>query len=124
MKIIDNIYAKSPIYIQNLFCSVYGALEKRKRFSKEFFAYLDWLEESQFWGEQEIYDYKLKELQHIYQHAYTTVPFYRDKYKKAGLSINSIRELEDTHKIPILEKAEIREHWRNMVSQNGRSGGV
>ena len=63
--------------------------EKRKRFSNDFFEYLEWLEESQYWREQEIYDYKLKELQKIYQHAYTTVPFYSEKYKKAGLSLNS-----------------------------------
>ena len=118
MRFKDYIYENSPIYVQNLFCSVYGMVEKNKRFSNEFFAYLDWLEESQYWGEQEIYDYKLRELQRIYQHAYNTVPFYREKYKKAGLPLNLIQELEDTKKIPILEKAEIREHCKEMVSNN------
>ena len=122
MKLIDAIYSSSPIYWQNIICSAYGALEKRKRFSLVFFEYLDWLEESQYWSEEEIYEYKLRELQKIYQHAYNTVPFYRDKYKREGLSINSIQDLGDTHKIPILEKAEIRENWKNMVSQNHPDG--
>ncbi len=95
---------------------------KNKRFSKKFFAYLDWLEASQYWSAQEIYDYKSTELQKMYQHAYTTVPFYRDKYKKAGLSLGSIQDLEDTHKIPILEKTEIRDHWKNMVSTKNPDG--
>lgn len=122
MKLIDAIYSNSPIHVQNLLCSIYGALEKRKRFSNIFFEYQKWLEESQYWKEQEIYDYKLRELQKIYQHAYTTVPFYNDKYKKAGLSLNLIQDLEDVKKIPILEKSEIREHWKNMVSQNHSEG--
>lgn len=122
MKLTDLVYSNSPIYLQNLLCSVYGVLEKRKRFSNVFFEYLDWLEASQYWSEQQIYDYKLKELQKIYQHAYNTVPYYRDKYKKAGLSLNLIQELEDAKKIPILEKGEVREHWRNMVSQNHQQG--
>lgn len=122
MALKDHIYENSPIYVQNLFCCAYGMVEKNKRFSKEFFAYLDWLEESQYWGEREIYDYKLIELQKIYQHAYTTVPFYREKYKKAGLSLDLIQELEDAKKIPILEKTEIREHWKKMVSNNNPDG--
>ena len=122
MRFKDYIYENSPIYGQNLLCSIYGAFLKRKRFSREFFAYLDWLEESQYWSEMEVYDYKLRELQKIYQHAYTTVPFYRDKYKRSGLSLNLIRELEDTHKIPVLQKAEIRKHWKDMVSQNHPEG--
>ena len=122
MKIIDSIYKNTPIQVQNLICSIYGSLEKRKRFSNVFFEYLEWLEESQYWGEQEIYKYKLRELQNIYQHAYTTVPLYKEKYKKAGLSLNLIQELADAHKIPVLEKAEIRKHWKEMVSQNHPDG--
>mgnify|MGYP003662869682 CR=1 FL=1 len=122
MSLKDYIYQNSPIYVQNLFCSVYGTIEKNKRFSNEFFAYLDWLEESQYWGEQEIYDYKLREFQKIYQHAYNTVPFYRQKYKKAGLSLNLINNLEDTLKIPVLEKPEIREQWKEMVSNKNPDG--
>ncbi|RAJ07129.1 phenylacetate--CoA ligase family protein [Arenibacter echinorum] len=122
MRFKDYIYENSPIYVQNLFCTAYGLIEKNKRFSKEFFTYLEWLEESQYWGEQEIYDYKLRELRQIYQHAFTTVPFYKEKYKKAGLSLNHIQELEDAKKIPILKKAEIRKHWKEMVSNKSPDG--
>ncbi len=91
---------------------------KKKTVLPHFFEYLDWLEESQYWGEQEIYDYKLRELQRIYQHAYNTVPFYRSRFKAAGLSSNSINEIEDFNKVPILQKEEIREHWKDFVSSN------
>ena len=122
MSLKDYIYQNSSIYIQNLLCSVYGRMEKRKRFSKDFFTYLDWLEESQYWSEQKIYEYKLRELQSIYKHAYTSVPYYKEKYKRAGLSLNLIKDFDDGQKIPILEKAEIRENWKNMVSKNHSHG--
>lgn len=105
-----------------MFCSAYGFIEKRKRFSSDFFKYLDWLEESQFWGEQEIYNYKLNELKKIYKHAYNTVPYYRKKFKKAGLSSNLLKEIEDWKKIPILEKEDIRNNWKDLVSVNHTDG--
>ncbi len=60
MELKDFIYRNSPIYVQNMLCSTYGHFEKRKRFSKEFFTYMDWLEASQYLGETEIYEYKLQ----------------------------------------------------------------
>tara|TARA_R110000868_G_scaffold3811_5_gene23467 strand:- start:10203 stop:11606 length:1404 start_codon:yes stop_codon:yes gene_type:complete len=118
----NHVYGKSPIFVQNLLCSTYGILEKRKRFSNHFFTYLDWLEESQYWGEQEIYEYKLMEIKKIYNHAYTSVPFYQNKYKNAGLGLNSIQEISDILKIPILEKEEVRQNWNNMISNANPDG--
>ena len=118
----DYVYEKSPIFLQNLLCSTYGLLEKRKRFSNHFFSYLDWLEESQYWSEQEIYDYKLKEIKKIYSHAYSSVPYYRNKYKKAGLDLNSIQEIADIQKIPLLEKEEVRQNWKAMISDSNPDG--
>lgn len=103
-------------------CSVYGSIEKNKRFSKEFFDYLSWLDESQYWSTQEINTYKLNEFKKIYHHAFTSIPYYKEKYEKAGLTLNSIQVLEDTYKVPILEKAEIREHWKQMVSNKNPDG--
>lgn len=120
--VYDHVYEISPIFVQNMLCYSYGFLEKKVRFSKYFDQYMKWLEASQYWDEQEIYDYKLKEIQKIYEHAYNSVPFYRKKYKKAGLSINLVKEISDIDKIPILEKEDVRENWKEMVSQNNPDG--
>ncbi len=119
---LENVYQNSPVFLQNLMCSAYGLVEKRKRYSRHFFRYLDWLEESQYWGEAEIYEYKLKELQKIYRHAYTSVPYYTNSFKKAGLSADSIREIEDLKKVPILEKKDIHENLKAFVSANNPDG--
>lgn len=116
MVLKDFIYQNSPIFIQNGICSAYGFYLKKNRFSKDFFKYLEWLEESQYWDEGRIYDYKLKELQKIYQHAFTSVPFYRKRFKAAGLSVNSIQKIEDFAKVPILEKEDIRANWKGFIS--------
>ena len=118
MDLTDFIYRKSPIFVQNMICSAYGYSLKKNRFSSDFFKYLDWLEASQYWGSQEIYEYKLRELQRIYQHAYNTVSFYKSRFKAAGLTSNSIHEIEDFKKVPILNKENIREHWKDFVSSN------
>lgn len=103
-------------------CSAYGHAEKRKRYSSLFFEYLEWLEASQFWSAQEIYEYKLKELQKIYRHAFETVPYYNQRFKKAGLTINAIKELNDFQKVPILEKKDMHDHWKTFLSANHPEG--
>ena len=119
---LQNLYQYSPIFLQNLLCTAYGHKEKKKRYSHHFFEYLDWMEEAQYWTEAEIYDYKLKEIQRIYRHAYESVPFYRDRFKKAGLGLDSIKEIEDLKKVPVLEKRDIHNHWKSFVSENNPDG--
>jgi phenylacetate-CoA ligase len=49
-------------------------------------------------------------------HAYATVPFYRDRFKAAGLRPADIRDLDDYRRLPILTKADIREQGRRLLS--------
>lgn len=118
MDLTDFIYKNSPVFAQNMFCSLYGLSIKKKRFSSQFFRYLDWLEESQYWDEKEIYEYKLQELRKIYQHAFDSVAFYRNRFKASGLTLNSINEISDFSKVPVLEKEEIRDNWKDFVSSD------
>ena len=56
----------------------------------------------------------LRELQfrrfkRIFKHAYDNSPFYRKKYRKAGISPDVIRTMEDAQRVPIITKQDFRE---------------
>lgn len=43
----------------------------------------------------------------LLKHAYETVPFYRNKFKRAGVLINCIKSIDDIKELPIVEKSEL-----------------
>src|SRR6516164_10442687 len=46
----------------------------------------------------------------ILNHAYETVPYYRDRWKEAGVEPSDVQSLDDFHQVPVLTKSEIRSH--------------
>jgi len=55
-------------------------------------------------------------LQAILAHAYETVPYYRDRWKEAGINPAHLRSFEDFQQIPILTKSDIRTHGSDLLS--------
>lgn len=51
--------------------------------------------------------------------AYRDVPFYRKKYDRAGVDINSIRKIEDLKKLPLLTKDEVRSGFPESIVKKG-----
>ena len=54
---LDRFYNKSPVFAQNIACSVYGYLERRKRFSAEFYRLLGELKNSDYFDRDQIQSY-------------------------------------------------------------------
>jgi phenylacetate-CoA ligase len=49
-------------------------------------------------------------------HAYATVPFYRERLDRAGLTPADFRGFEDYRRLPVLTKADLREHGDRLLS--------
>jgi phenylacetate-coenzyme A ligase PaaK-like adenylate-forming protein len=76
------------------------------------------LKESRTWSEDHISQYKLERLQALIKHAETNVPYYRELFKKEGISSTDINSLEDYAKIPILTKNLLRENLESLKADN------
>lgn len=51
----------------------------------------------------------VQRLREVMAYAYANAPFYRSKWKEAGVHPEHIRSLEDFEKVPVVTKAELRE---------------
>lgn len=60
------------------------------------------------WDQRQLRTYQEKRLRSIVRHAYDCVPFYREKFKLAGVSPNDVKVLSDLSKLPVIKKDEIR----------------
>ena len=54
---------------------------------------------------------QLERLQSCVQRVANSVPFYRDKLAKAGVSPDSIRSLSDISRLPFTSKSDLRDHY-------------
>ncbi len=116
------VYERLPVALQNLVCSAYGFREARTRFNKEFHDRLRALEESEWWSASDIASYQDERLRDLVQHAYTTIPYYRDRMRALGLTADDIRGRADLHKLPILSKEDVRANYARMVSTTAQRG--
>jgi phenylacetate-CoA ligase len=59
---------------------------------------------------------QLAALQRQLRHAYATAPYYRAVWDAAGVHPDDVKSLDDLEAFPILTKADIRRHERNLIS--------
>lgn len=75
--------------------------------------YLKFLEQSQYWPTEQISEHQNDRVRKLIRHVFTNVPFYRDLYSGMGLGPDDVRTVQDLAKLPILDKAAIREGIRS-----------
>lgn len=109
--IASKLYALLPPALQNAAVSLYGFYWQRRRFGGVFQKELLAFRERNTFTQAEWRAYQTKELRKLLIHAFENVPFYREKYIKAGLSLTDLAnfQLEDLGKLPFLEKEELRQ---------------
>jgi len=69
---------------------------------------LCFLMESRNWTRQRLDDYQNERLRLLIEHAYQSVPFYREYMQQHGLTPADIQTKDDLHKLPIVNKEIIR----------------
>ena len=57
-----------------------------------------------FWAPERLRKYEDARLRRLVRHSYEHVPYYRRLFKKAGITPDGIRTIDDLHKIPISTK--------------------
>ncbi|MEM3551492.1 MAG: phenylacetate--CoA ligase family protein [Candidatus Bathyarchaeia archaeon] len=62
-----------------------------------------------YWDEQKLRRYQEKRLRAVVRYAYEHVPFYHQKFRKAGVKPDDIKCLEDLPKLPLVKKSELRQ---------------
>lgn len=89
------------------------------------------LEESQWWPYERIQQLQSERLQRLIHHAYERVGYYRALMDAHGVSPSDIRTAADLSLLPVLAKAEVRQHLSELLADGfprhelvvGRTGG-
>jgi phenylacetate-CoA ligase len=76
------------------------------------------LNRSQWMSRQELRELQLRKIQRVVEHAYTNVPFYRQRFEEMGIDPSIIKTLDDFCRVPILTQQDIRTHREALVARN------
>lgn len=112
----DFIYEHSPIWLQNVFCSIKGYMIINERYNDVFYESLACLNKSQFASKQEIEAYKEKHIYEILEYAYKNVPFYKTFYDAHNVKPDIFKSIADLDRFPILTKEIVRKNYKSMLS--------
>ena len=115
--LVEQIYPRLPVFLQNAACWYYGRKEARTRFGTTFDQHLRELMDSERWSASEIEAFQNEKLRRLIRHAYENVPYYRERWKSLKLSPEDIRSREDLPKLPVLTKEDVRQNFERLVSQ-------
>lgn len=111
MKMISSqIYARLPVWAQNLAVSAFGYSWNKRRFGGIFQSELVKFKQRENYTLDEWRLFQTTELRKILVNAILNVPFYRQKYREAGISLNDLKSfaLTDLKLLPPLEKNDLR----------------
>lgn len=116
----DKIYPKAPIFIQNMMISAYGYQWQKRRFGGVFKSELLKFKEREYYTVDQWQAFQTDQLRRLLAHAFVTVPFYQEKYSKAGLTLEDFEtfKLNELSKLPPLEKDELRKFGTTTLLSN------
>ena len=76
------------------------------------------LMDSQWWTQSELEDLQASKLSKLINHAYQTVPHYREIMQEGGLTPADIRSLDDLPKLPLLTREQVQELFPDRIVSN------
>jgi len=91
------------------------------RYGSTFVQASEFLEQSQWWSEQELRAYQWRQISALLRHAYDNVPYYHRTWDEVGVSPSDIRSLQDMWKVPLLTKEQVKQHKCDLVAAPYRS---
>lgn len=80
------------------------------------------LEVSQHWPVDRLLQLQWDRQVRLARHAYDTTPFYKHRWREAGISPDDLRSREDWRRLPIVEKATVQERGKEMISSRAPAG--
>lgn len=87
-----------------------------KRLSVPFWIRRRQLKKSQWFSASQLEQMQLKFLKRLIHHCYNTVPYYRMTMDELGITVESIRTLEDIKQFPVMTKNDILQAGGSLVS--------
>jgi phenylacetate-CoA ligase len=83
-------------------------------------AYVDAYRQDQWLAPERIAALQWERLKRLLEYCEREVPYYRQRWRELGIKVADIRTLEDYSRLPLLTKADIRDHFDDLKAESHR----
>lgn len=111
---LEKVYDTSPIFFQNIMCTMSGYQRNSHRYGKEYWDYRKFLKEFDTWPLDEQLEYQREELLRFLRYAVENSKFYAKLYE--GIDISAIQTVEDLAKLPTVDKEMLRKNIQDVMT--------
>jgi phenylacetate-CoA ligase len=80
------------------------------------FGCLATLEQTQWLAREAVEQGRVEALRILLRHAGEASPYYRELFRRTGLEAEGVRRMDDLRALPPLTRAQVQEHWREMMT--------
>jgi phenylacetate-CoA ligase len=112
--LLDNVYARSPIWVQNAGVAVWGWWWFHRRFGGEFRRFVAEIASRDRWTLDQLRGYQERQLAQLLAAAEAS-PYYRRVFARAGIKRGDPPS-EVLARLPLLTKQALREHGRELLT--------
>ncbi len=112
------LFNKSSLSTQRILSFLMTPIPRSTILGTGFRASLEELERTQWLELSALKKYQEKQLRAIIRHAYRNVPYYNKLFRQRNIQPEAIKTFEDLVKIPILTKADLRNHFDELIASN------
>ena len=119
---LQRFYDLSPVLVQNLTTSGYGAVLRRKAYGRHFRYYVAHLQKTQWLSDAEMAVYQAEQMRPFLEYAGLHSPHWREQFRSTGFDPAHYRGPEDLLCLPILQKETLRQQERRIESDEYLAG--
>jgi phenylacetate-CoA ligase len=105
---LADLYAKSPVAVQNVFASGYGLRERIRRYGGTYKELVHELQLHQWASPEELQADQLARLRDQLAWCAREVPHYRDQFRELGFDPRDVTSVADLAALPLLDKEVVR----------------
>lgn len=121
-KVLEAIYYRSPVFLQNIAVSGLGYKLYRERYNKSWKEMYSLLMETEKYDKEMIDAYQNSEFVELARHAIRTTEYYSAWAKKEGINPKDITSIRDIELFPVIEKPFIRNNTSQFYASNWKEG--
>ncbi|MCJ7689774.1 MAG: phenylacetate--CoA ligase family protein, partial [Clostridiaceae bacterium] len=114
---LKQLIKKMPNIIKAPILNTYNSLPDSVKYGRTFNSTYKFLEQSQWWSENQHSEYQLKKAKEIIKYSYENVPYYTRLFNENNINPECIQNFDDFKRIPYLTKDIIRNNLDEMVSK-------
>lgn len=124
--LITKMYARMPVFIQNIGISLYGYSWHNRRMGGAFKEYVKEVNDREFYNFIEWREFQNEKLRELVLHAWDNVEFYKKKYSGVGIDRQFLENItiDSLKELPILTKDELRRFGKTTMLASNRSRGI